>query len=125
MSGVVYGFMSAVFGSKSTEEGGKNEYKTASELVKHVLSSYPIVLFSKSYCPFSKNAKLALNAAKPKIHYHVFELDAVRPLGQTQFTEGEIRYELRKLSGISTVPQLFAKGEFIGDSAQIQRKYAS
>lgn len=126
MSQMMYGFMSAVFGGGSeSKEQTESKYKSATELVKHVLSSHPIVLFSKTYCPYSKRAKQALSAAKPKIYYQVFELDAAKPLGQTQFTEGEIKYALSQLSGIGTVPQLFANGQFIGDSTAIQRKYAA
>lgn len=112
-----------MFQSSSSSDLKTDNKTQAKELVDKSIHAYPIVLFSKTYCPFSKKAKDALN--KAKIPYKVFELDVSRPLGQSRVSEGEIRFALRDLSGIGTVPQLFANGTFVGDSDGIVSKYSS
>lgn len=72
-----------------------------------------VLVFSKTTCPFCDRVKAAF-AAKA-IPYSVVELDRVDKAA-------EVRKELTRLSGISTVPVIFIGGKLIGDSSTTIRK---
>mmetsp|Transcript_52753 Transcript_52753/g.109901 ORF Transcript_52753/g.109901 Transcript_52753/m.109901 type:complete len:219 (+) Transcript_52753:22-678(+) len=73
-----------------------------------------LVLFSKSYCPFVKQAKEILSNLRPKPAMHVIELDQ---MGQPR--HGPIQQVLRMRYGSSTVPQAFVNGTLIGGCQEI------
>ncbi|CAE7624193.1 unnamed protein product, partial [Symbiodinium sp. CCMP2456] len=73
-----------------------------------------LVLFSKTYCPFVKQAKEILNNLRPKPAMHVIELDQ---MGQPR--HGPIQQVLRMRYGSSTVPQAFVNGTLIGGCQEI------
>ena len=74
-------------------------------LVKSLIESNPVVVFSKSYCPYCDKAKSALNAINAK--YELLELD--------QRSDGsQIQSYLYTLTGQRTVPNVFVGGKSIG-----------
>ena len=94
------------------KEEEKKETLTPMELkafVSKTIDSHPVVIFSKTYCPYCKKAKEAMSNAG--ISFHAVEID-IR--GDTE----ALQDELKSVSGIRTVPQVFVKGEFIGDSSK-------
>jgi len=64
-----------------------------------------VVVFSKTYCPYARKAKSTLDSLK--IPYTTIELNN-HPQGQ------EIQEILGKMTGASTVPRVFVKGNCIG-----------
>ncbi|EZG43894.1 glutaredoxin [Gregarina niphandrodes] len=85
-------------------------------MVQTMLSSAPVVVFSKTYCPYCKIAKDALQKAVTDEYVKVYELDTM--------SEGSsIQAQLPALSGIKTVPQVFLNKEFIGDGSTIAAMY--
>lgn len=87
----------------------------SAKLVKSIIQSNRIALFSKSFCPFCKLAKGVLNDAgvAPKDLFTV-ELDE-REDG------GLILSSLTSLTGVKTVPQVFVNQEFIGGGSDIEK----
>lgn len=88
----------------------------AEPTVWNAITQYPLVVFSKSYCPYCKKAKEALAAlgAKP----YVFELD-LRQDGPA------IQSFLFKFTHQATVPNVFIKGKSIGGSDDTLALYKS
>ncbi|KAF1332092.1 Glutaredoxin, partial [Globisporangium splendens] len=88
----------------------------AEPTVWNAITQYPLVVFSKSYCPYCKKAKevLAALGAKP----YVFELD-LRQDGPA------IQSFLFKFTHQSTVPNVFIKGKSIGGSDDTLALYKS
>eukprot|EP00892_Ulva_mutabilis_P001383 jgi/Ulvmu1/11245/UM073_0017.1 len=65
----------------------------------------PVMVYSKSYCPYCAQVKQLFGQYKVDAKYA--ELD--------QIAEGsDIQSELQLISGSRTVPQVFIAGEFIG-----------
>ncbi|XP_078602375.1 uncharacterized protein LOC144876694 [Branchiostoma floridae x Branchiostoma japonicum] len=84
-------------------------------LVKSLISSNRVMVFSKSTCPFCVLAKDVLSEAgvsQPK----VLELDHIEEGPQVQDA-------LRELTGISTVPSVFISGKCIGGGTDTAKLY--
>ncbi|KAI0391633.1 hypothetical protein F5Y17DRAFT_400218 [Xylariaceae sp. FL0594] len=98
----------------NTEEDKDEEVEKAEEVVlAKILKRSPVVIFSKSYCPFSKRAKGILQdkyTIEPPPH--VVELDE-HPLGK------ELQALLAARTGRRTVPNILVNGESIGGSDEI------
>ncbi|KAI8495489.1 PREDICTED: glutaredoxin-like [Branchiostoma belcheri] len=84
-------------------------------LVKSLVSSHRVMVFSKSTCPFCMMAKDVLSEAgvpQPK----VLELDHIEE-GQ------QVQDALFELTGIRTVPNIFISGKCIGGGTDTARLY--
>ncbi|TDH70921.1 uncharacterized protein CCR75_008828 [Bremia lactucae] len=83
----------------------------AEDIVWSAINQNPVVLFSKSYCPYCKKTKETLKShgAKPVI----FELD-------TREDGAAIQAFLFRLTRQSTVPNLFIKGKSVGGNDNVQ-----
>lgn len=87
-----------------------------SGFVKKTISSHPIVIFSKSYCPYCKRAKAVFKELKQVPH--VVELD--------EREDGwNIQDALSEIVGRRTVPQVFINGKHIGGSDDTVEAYES
>ncbi|KAI8084877.1 Alg9-like mannosyltransferase family-domain-containing protein [Halteromyces radiatus] len=75
--------------------------------IQHTLRKYPIVLYSKTYCPYCRGAKQILSNYCNKSQIHVIEVDQLQDGGQ-------IKQVLKEISGRSTFPNLFIFGESLG-----------
>lgn len=72
-----------------------------------------VIIFSKSYCPYSKRAKgVLLEQYDITPEPHVVELD-LHPLGK------QIQERLGKMTGRKTVPNIMINGKSIGGSDEI------
>ncbi|PWN21762.1 glutaredoxin-domain-containing protein [Microstroma glucosiphilum] len=74
---------------------------------------HPLVVFSKSYCPYSKKAKSLLTSLGA--HYTVYEVDQ-RPHDASSLQEA-----LAAISGHRTFPAVFARGRLLGGSDELAR----
>ena len=79
--------------------------KELTALVNDKVTSNTVMVFSKTNCPFCKNAKAALDAQG--IAYEVMELDT-RADGQ------DIQDIMLSMTGARSVPRVFVKGKFVG-----------
>lgn len=83
------------------------QHSDVSGLVEQAISSHPVVVFSKSYCPYCVKAKKALSAAGAT-NIKVFELNQMGAQGSA------IQSYLASKTGRSTVPSVFVGGKPIG-----------
>jgi len=89
--------------------------QTTKTKVQNIIDENPVVVFSKSYCPYCQASKQTLSelGAKP----HVLELD--------QIDDGaEIQDALRELTNQGTVPNIFIDKKHIGGNSDLQRRKA-
>mmetsp|Transcript_27645 Transcript_27645/g.23236 ORF Transcript_27645/g.23236 Transcript_27645/m.23236 type:complete len:133 (+) Transcript_27645:17-415(+) len=73
--------------------------------VQDLIKDNKVMIFSKSYCPYCKNSKSVFD--KMKVAYYADELDLL-PDGK------EMQEELKKMTGQSTVPNIFIGGVHVG-----------
>ncbi|CAH8280626.1 unnamed protein product [Arabidopsis lyrata] len=88
----------------------KEEMQMAMNKTKEMVSSYPVVVFSKTYCGYSKRVKQLLQQLGAT--FQVLELDEMSD-------GGEIQSALSEWTGQSTVPSVFIKGKHIGGSDKV------
>lgn len=85
-------------------------------LVRQLITSDSIVIFSKTYCPYCRVAKDLFDKLDQR--YSIIELD--------QRKDGsEIQNVLGKLTGCNTVPRIFFNGECLGGASDVQAMYES
>ncbi|EPB71654.1 glutaredoxin [Ancylostoma ceylanicum] len=86
------------------------EMKTPGEIIDYYIESKPIVVFSKSTCPYCKKAKKALATFKlDECDFEFVDLDKHKELDLKKFQdEFQVRY------GTRTVPKVFIDGQLIG-----------
>jgi len=81
----------------------------AAEFLDLLLAMHPVIMFSKTYCSYCKQAKKLLREAGANVRWEggfklqVLELDT-HPMGQ----------ELQQLLALRTVPSVFIGGEHVG-----------
>ncbi|CAH2043749.1 unnamed protein product [Thlaspi arvense] len=83
----------------------KEEMETALNKAKEIVSSYPVVVFSKTYCGYCQKVKQLLKQLGAS--FEVLELDVMSD-------GGEIQSALSDWTGQRTVPSVFIKGKHIG-----------
>jgi glutaredoxin len=113
------------------EKETEDEHATE-ERLNHILKQGPIIVFSKSYCPYSKKAKVShptiippkSNSTNPEQHIlldlytispapYIVELDQ-EPHGQA------LQDALQRATGRRTVPNVLINGKSIGGGDEIQ-----
>lgn len=78
------------------------------EFVLELINSTPVVVFSKSFCPYSRKAKQALSTYRlPEPFYKIVELDTMEECIKIQDF-------LAELTGARSVPRVFVGGKFVG-----------
>ncbi len=84
---------------------------TPKEIVENAIATHPVVVFSKTYCPYCKKAKAALKEAGAKVDGYpgafVIELD-IREDGPA------IQAYLAQKTGRTSVPNVFIGGKTVG-----------
>ena len=78
------------------------------------IGKHPVVIFSKSYCPFCMQAKALLAKFGP---VHAIELDEVA-------NGDKIHNELKQKTGLMTVPNIFIGGDQVGGNSDLQKLHA-
>ncbi|KAG2181080.1 hypothetical protein INT43_008662 [Umbelopsis isabellina] len=94
-----------------TEEEKEKPLPVEAE-VRKMMQRYPVLVFSKSYCPFSKKAKEILATYKYKVPIQIVEVD-LRDDGP------EVKRALTLMTGRSTFPNVFINGESIGGGDEV------
>lgn len=73
---------------------------------------FPLVVFSKSYCPYCQNTKRILDGLNAK--YKAIELN--------QESDGtDIQNALQELTGQRTVPNIFINKKHIGGNSDLEK----
>ncbi|KAH0614501.1 uncharacterized protein H6S33_000137 [Morchella sextelata] len=98
--------------AKAKEEETEVEYDPLVEIAEY-LKRAPIVIFSKSYCPYSKRAKILLLEK-----YNIVPAPLVVELDQHEHG-AEIQAALGKQTGRRTVPNVMISGKSIGGSDDV------
>ncbi|XP_034673579.1 glutaredoxin [Vitis riparia] len=92
----------------------KEEVEMALAKAKEIVSSTPVVVFSKTYCGYCKRVKQLLSQLKAT--HKTIELD--------QESDGaEIQSALREWTGQSTVPNVFIAGKHMGGCDSVMEKH--
>ena len=72
---------------------------SSSTPVAELIASAPVAVFSAAWCPYCKQAKAALKAAGVEFR-------------EVEVTDAQ-KAELKALTGKTSVPQTFVKGQFV------------
>ena len=99
------------------------EQSTLEAKVKALIASVPVVIFSKSYCPYCRQTKmlfrmLVSEGLLTSDDVHITELDLNNDGAAMQDC-------LHKTTGQRSVPNIWIGGEFIGGNDDIQELYQS
>lgn len=95
-------------GSKVSSEKSSSKDLSVAEHIQQLINRYSVMVFSKSYCPYSRKAKTILSKFNLGENYHVLELDELSSKAD------EYQNELGKLTGARTVPRVFIGGKCVG-----------
>ncbi|KAG8912535.1 glutaredoxin [Tulasnella sp. 408] len=83
------------------------------EIVEDAIANHKVVIFSKTYCPYSRKAKELIKTFNlPEGDVEIIELD-IRADGS------DIQDYLQEKTGQRTVPNIFIKQEHIGGSSDL------
>ncbi|XP_054919735.1 uncharacterized protein [Dermacentor andersoni] len=86
----------------------------ASSFIEQTLENSPVVIFSKSYCPFCRKAKQVFDELH--VSYVAVELDG-------RADASEIQNVLRQMTGASTVPRVFVNKQCLGGCSDLEEMY--
>ena len=85
----------------------------AAAKAQQIIDANPVVVFSKSYCPYCKASKALLNEKGAK--YFLMELDQVE--------DGAVLQDaLHEMTGQRSVPNIFIAKKHIGGNSDLQGK---
>jgi glutaredoxin len=112
--------------AKDHKTGDKKEAKVetaaerkAQDELNFILTRSPVIIFSKSYCPYSKKAKdILLNKYNIDPEPYVVELDE-HSIGP------ELQAEIGRNTGRTTVPNILVNGKSIGGGDDMQALHES
>ena len=105
---------SAAWGVREALEGHRDQPWT--EMIQQELRSHRVVVYSKTSCPHSRAVKELLRSLSQG--YVAVELDHVAH-GR------DLQRALARLTGVSTVPQVFIDGRFVGTADGTRQALAS
>ena len=77
----------------------------------HEASSHPVVVFSKTYCPYASKAVEALDNLN--VQYNLIQLDEID-------NGPNLQEALFKATGQKTVPNIFIGGQHVGGSGDLE-----
>lgn len=86
---------------------------SAKEKAEKIIDENPVVVFSKSYCPYCRASKTLLNELHAK--YFLMELDEVEDGAALQDA-------LEEITGQRSVPNIFISQKHIGGNSDLQSK---
>lgn len=96
---------------------------SAEEIVTNAIRTYPVVIFSKTYCPYCHSAKSDIVKAGQSVsgfqEPKIFELDNMGVQGS------QIQSYLATLTGRRTVPNVFIGGTTVGGGSEVAALAAS
>uniref|UniRef100_A0A1B6D7Z4 Glutaredoxin-2, mitochondrial n=2 Tax=Clastoptera arizonana TaxID=38151 RepID=A0A1B6D7Z4_9HEMI len=89
---------------------------SVAQFVKEAIAAEPIVIFSKTSCPYCKMAKRVFDSLKQS--YKAIELD-------DRDDAEDIQRVLAEITGAKTVPRVFYKGECLGGGSDVKALHES
>ena len=92
--------------------------------VQTTISNFHIVIFSKTYCKFSKKAKKILDVVAGIGEYHVVEINQIEGDEDKKIMD-EVQFYMGNITDASTVPRVFIGGVFVGGSVELYDSYKS
>lgn len=95
-----------------------SDEKSVNENIELIIKTFPVVIFSKSFCPFSRKAKDVLSKYKLSVEVKIVELDLLS-------NGNAYQDRLEALTGARTVPRVFIGSRFIGggdETADLDRQ---
>ncbi|GLU20736.1 hypothetical protein SLE2022_369190 [Rubroshorea leprosula] len=98
----------------SSSKKTKEELQTALNKSKEIVSSCPVVVFSKTYCGYCNRVKQLLTQLGAS--YKVIELN-------NESDGGDVQAALAQWTGLSTVPNVFIGGKHIGGCDTVVAKH--
>uniref|UniRef100_A0A2N9IXQ4 Glutaredoxin n=1 Tax=Fagus sylvatica TaxID=28930 RepID=A0A2N9IXQ4_FAGSY len=98
----------------SSNKKTKEELEMALNKAKEIISSTPVVVFSKTYCGYCTRVKQLLTQVGAT--YKVIELDE-------ESDGSDIQLALAEWTGLKTVPNVFIGGKHIGGCDTVVEKY--
>ncbi|RDX70075.1 Glutaredoxin-C1, partial [Mucuna pruriens] len=101
-------------GSLMSSPKSKEEMEAVLNKAKEIVSSAPVVVFSKTYCGYCKRVKDLLKSLGAT--YKVVELD-------TESDGADIQSALAEWTGLRTVPNVFIGGKHIGGCDNVMEKH--
>ncbi|KAM7273696.1 hypothetical protein ACFE04_028360 [Oxalis oulophora] len=102
--------MGAIFSSRKLS---KEELEIALNKAKQIINSHPVVVFSKTYCPYCTRVKQLFAQLGAK--FHIVELNE-------QSDGSDIQAALAEWTGQRTVPNVFIQGNHIGGCDSVMAK---
>ncbi|CAI2382230.1 unnamed protein product [Moneuplotes crassus] len=84
------------------------------DTVDSLIDENPVIVFSKSYCPFCIRAKALLSDMK--VQFKAIELDKTND-------GGKLESSLKTYSGQRTFPNIYINKVHVGGNDDLQRKY--
>ena len=84
----------------------------SSKIVKELISSNKLMIFSKSYCPYCIKVKSLFTNLGVINNAKIIELDLVE-------NGSELQNEMAKICGRSSVPQVFIGSKHVGGSDDV------
>ncbi|KAI8982463.1 thioredoxin-like protein [Mycotypha africana] len=105
---------------KEQKQREKNQEKgwTLEDEISGLIQKNTLIVFSKTYCPFSKKAKKILNSYTLKDKLKVVEVDK-------RADDFQVKAVLDEISGRSTFPNIFLKGKSLGGSQELDELHRS
>ncbi|KAI0567703.1 peptide methionine sulfoxide reductase [Gracilaria domingensis] len=104
-------------GNVTKKAAFQNGTSKAANMVDEAIQTNPVVIFSKTYCPYCRSAKANIRSALKKIANppvpKIFELDRMGSLGY------QIQNYLAQKTGRHTVPNVFIGGSSVGGGDDI------
>ncbi|KIW25074.1 glutaredoxin [Cladophialophora immunda] len=85
----------------------------AKQKAQQIIDENPVVVFSKSYCPYCRASKTLLNELHAK--YYLLELDEIDDGAALQDA-------LEEITGQRSVPNIFIDHKHIGGNSDLQAK---
>uniref|UniRef100_A0A914YJF6 Glutaredoxin domain-containing protein n=1 Tax=Panagrolaimus superbus TaxID=310955 RepID=A0A914YJF6_9BILA len=82
--------------------------------IDDLIHNHRLMVFSKTYCPYSKRAKKLLHETLKAKEMEVLEINEREDMSK-------IQDHLLSISGVRTVPQVFLDGKFIGGATDLEK----
>ncbi|CAE8637173.1 unnamed protein product [Polarella glacialis] len=102
----------AAVATDAAAEVGVDPYLKAR--LEEMIALQPVIIFSKSWCPYCAKAKEALK--QQGIEYALCELDTLGPE-----VEAQVQDVMGEMTGARSVPRVFFGGSFIGGGTETER----
>lgn len=97
--------------SADEDEDEMTSNEEASELIERTIHENKVVIFSKTTCQPCKNTKNLFN----ELGQLFVDIDL-----EKRSDANDIFAELKKITGINTVPKVFINGKYVGGSSHVK-----